>query len=674
MNLDNAICYDIEIFPNVFTFSMEYLNNDTCGTWEISPFRDDRENLIQWLNYFAKEQTFMIGFNNVNFDYPIIHQLFNDPDSTVEQLYTKAMSIIESDNKFDHIIWADQRFAPQIDLFKLYHMDNHAKSTSLKALQINMRSQSVVDMPVEVGTILTEDQIDRLLIPYNKHDVMETKKFTGLSMDALKFRISLIPQFGIDVLNWPDTKIGSKVMESRLGAGLCYDMSSGRKQMRQTPRKKIAIRDIIFPCINFETPEFQRVHDYLAEQMLDSDELTALGQPARLKTKGVFSDLKANVAGMDFHFGTGGIHGSVESQKIVADENWLIRDIDVASLYPSLAIVNKLYPEHLSEKFVEVYSELPKERKKWQKEKGKKCVEANTLKLAANGVYGNSNNIYSPFYDPKFTLTITINGQLLLCMLAEQLLKIQTLSIVQLNTDGITYFIHRDDEPRAAAICREWEKLTSLVLEDANYKRLWIKDVNNYVAESIDGSLKCKGVYWSPDPRNYNESITSTQPPSWHKDLGNLISINAAVASMIHNIPPEVFINLCANPFDFMCRAKVGRSDQLFHGEKQIQRTSRYYVSQAGEKLMKVSPAAGVMGAYKRANGISEADYNRAMAENGGEWNVAVCTKNKSKYETRETSMCSGYKTSICNDVKDFSFANLNTEWYISEAKKLIIM
>ena len=38
------------------------------------------------------------------------------------------------------------------------------------------------------------------------------------------------------------------------------------------------------------------------------------------------------------------------------------------------------------------------------KEKGKKCIEANTLKLASNGVYGNSNNVYSPFYDPQFTL------------------------------------------------------------------------------------------------------------------------------------------------------------------------------------------------------------------------------------------------------------------------------
>ena len=673
MNLDNAAVYDIETFPNAFTLHMEMLNSDVSATWEISHFRDQRAELMAWFNWMAQTQTVMIGFNNINFDYPVIHQLFCDPHSTVETLYAKAMSIIQSNDRFGHIIWPDRRFAPQIDLFKLHHMDNPAKSTSLKALQINMRSPSVVDMPVEVGTMLTKSQVDELLVPYNAHDVAETKRFAHLSMDALKFRVSLIPQFGIDVLNWPDTKIGSKVMEQRLGFELCYDNSSGRKLMRQTPRSQVAVRDIIFPYIHFERPEFQRVHAYLADQVLNSDQLTGLGQPARLQTKGVFIDIKAHVADIDFHFGTGGIHGSVEKQRITADKDWLIRDIDVASLYPSIAISNRLFPEHLGDRFVEVYSELPKERKKWQKEKGKKCVEANTLKLAGNGVYGNSNNMYSPFYDPKFTLAITINGQLMLCMLAERLLAVPTLSIIQINTDGITYFIHKDYEPNAAAICREWEKLTALTLEDVNYKRMFIRDVNNYIAEGMDGSLKTKGAYWSPDPLNYAKSIGDAQPPAWHKDLGNLVSINAAVAAMVHDVPPEVFIPLCTNPFDFMCRAKVGRADQLFHGTRQIQRTSRYYVAREGEALTKIAPAAGIPGAYKRTNGVSEAEYTRVMTEGGGAWDERVCTKNKSKYDARETSMCAGYKTAICNDVDDFSFANVNYEWYISEAKKLII-
>jgi hypothetical protein len=676
VNLDTAIVYDIETFPNAFTLHMQMLNGNVSATWEISQFRDDRQALLQWFKWLHDTQTPMIGFNNLNFDYPVIHFIANNPQCTVEQIYEKAMSIINSgDDRFGHMIWPDKRFAPQIDLFKLHHMDNKAKSTSLKALQINMRSRSVEDMPVPVGTILTEQQINELLIPYNKHDVSETKQFAHMSMDAIKYRVSLIEQFGIDVFNWPDTKIGSTMMVKRIGYELCYDHSSGRKQTRQSPRQSVALSEIIFPYIKFENPEFQRVHEYLSRQVIKRDELTALGEgeSTALKTKGIFTNIVAHVGDIDFDFGTGGIHGSIEKRVVHATDEWLIRDIDVAALYPSIAIANRLYPEHLGARFHEVYSELPKERKRWQKEKGKKCVEANTLKLAGNGVYGNSNNQYSPFYDPRYMLSITINGQLMLCMLAERLFNVPTFAIIQINTDGITYLIHRDYETQAAALCRQWEELTGLVLEDANYSCMWIRDVNNYIAQSTDGTLKTKGAYWTPDPLDWAKSIGDAQPAAWHKDLSNVVSINAAVAAMVHGVDPETFIRLCGNPYDFMCRAKVGRQDMLMHGAAQIQRTSRYYVAQHGQPLQKIAPASGKPGAFKRGVKVSEADYLRVMNANGWQWDASVCTQNRSTYEQRETSMCAGYMTAICNDVADFNFANVNYKWYVDEAKKLII-
>lgn len=673
-NLDNAIVYDIETFPNCITFHMQCLNSDYSGTWEISQYRDERNLLMQFFRHLSQTQTAMIGFNNLNFDYPIMHLLFNNPQATYQDMYRKAMDIIESNDRFGNMIWADKRFAPQIDLFKIYHMDNPAKSTSLKALQINMRSETVVDMPIPLGTFLTEEQIEKLLIPYNVHDVTKTKQFTKNSLEAINFRISLIEKFGIDVLNWPDTKIGSRIMESKLGDELCYDRTSGKRVTRQTFRNEINLGDIIFPYIQFENPEFKRVHEYLRNQTLRSQEINLFGDDKpKIKTKGVFTELKAHVGNLDFHFGTGGIHGSALSQKVYAEGDWIIKDIDVASLYPSIAIVNKLSPAHLGESFVEVYASLPQERKKWQKEKGKKCVEANTLKLASNGVYGNSNNPYSVFYDPQFTLSITVNGQLMLCMLAERLIQIPTLKIIQINTDGITYFINKKYQPLAKDVCQKWEAFTCLTLEEADYTRMWIRDVNNYVAESSDGSLKIKGAYWNPDPLNYEKSISDSQPPAWHKDLSNPVSIRAAISAMVHNIPPEQFIGMCYNPYDFMCRAKVGRSDTLMHGDTSIQRTSRYYVSKTGAELIKHSPPVGIPGRFKRKNGVTETQYQNIMTETNWEWDDRVCTKNMSRYENRSTTIAAGHKTAICNDYRDFNFSNIDYNWYISEANKLII-
>ncbi len=48
-----------------------------------------------------------------------------------------------------------------------------------------------------------------------------------------------------------------------------------------------------------------------------------------------------------------------------------------------------------------------------------------TLKLALNGGgFGGSGDEYCPIYDLKYMLGITVNGQLMLAMLAEYLLTI----------------------------------------------------------------------------------------------------------------------------------------------------------------------------------------------------------------------------------------------------------
>lgn len=669
------IVYDIETFPNCFTFAMEAMDSDQCVVWEISQFRDDRKELWEFFQHLSRTQTLMVGFNNIHFDYPVIHEFWKNPSITYSQLYQKAMSIIESQNRFSSVIWADQRFAPQIDLFKLHHFDNPAKSTSLKALQINMRSESVVDMPVANGSILTKEQINNLLIPYNKHDVAETKRFAQFSKDAILFREGLVEKFGIDVYNWNETKIGEQMIIKELGDNICYDRSSGKRAMRQTHRTSVVVRDIIFPYINFETPEFSGICEYFKDQVLRSDDLNIASEDSTpvIKTKGVFKDLKTSVNGLTFYFGTGGLHASIEHKKIISTDEWRIKDIDVASLYPSIAIKNKLAPEHLGAAFLDVYSKIPVERKKWQQAKGKTCVEANSYKLAANGAYGKSNSIYSPLYDPKFTLTITINGQLLLIMLAEKLMTVPTLSLIQCNTDGITYYVHKSKIEEAEKICKEWENLTALTLEGVDYSKMYIRDVNNYIAVTTEGKIKLKGAYWTPDPLSYHKALGDAQPAAWHKNLSNLVSIRAAVAHMLYDVDIEKFIRTTQNPYDFLCAVKIKRSDKLMCGNVEQQRNSRFFISTDGGSLYKLSPPNGASNAYKKANGVTDAEYNKVMKESGGAWDARVCTKNKSTYSVRENSIVAGQKVTICNNIKDFDFNKINYSWYIQEALKLVI-
>ena len=675
ISLDNAVVWDCECLPNVFTLTAETLYGDQISTWEISQFRDDRLQLIQWLNWLAQTQTPMIGFNSINYDYPMIHAFYRNPHFGFAELYAKSQSIINSADRFGHVIWDRDRLAPQIDLYRIHHFDNIAKTTSLKALEINMRAPNVRESKLPFDQPVSQTDIDGELIPYNITDVRETKRFAFYSMKAIEFRLGLIDQFGIEALNFNDTKIGERMLEQRLGDEVCFDHSSGRKQRRQTPRSRIALAEIIFPYIRFDNPEFQRVHQFMLAQVLTPDDITDPDSP--IKTKGVFTNLIANVGGLEFYFGTGGVHASVASRKFVSDDDWKIIDIDVEGLYPNIAIVNRLAPEHLGDAFIGEYSKIPIERKTH----AKGTYQNAALKLAANGAWGKSNSKFSVFYDPKYAMTVPVNGQLLLCMLAERLANVPTLEMIAANTDGITYRIRREFIPVAKQIETDWQAFTCLKLEYAEYQRLFIKDVNNYLAEDIKGKLKQKGCMWFPDPFNYADSISQASPPCWYKDLSNIVSTRAAVAAMVHGIDPEHYIRFHTDPFDFMCRAKCDRSSQLELGGNVIQRTTRYYVAREGAPLVKISPPppGHTIGQFKRKGGVTLAEYNRVMTVSGGTWNAAVCTGKADKpdtwgrYDDRRMAIQAGWMVAECNQAADFRFDNVNYEWYLQESRKLII-
>jgi hypothetical protein len=143
------VAFDIETYPNVFT--MIAVHADTGREWyfELSPWRNDIAPLIQFMDVMNAQQCRMVGFNNLGFDYPVLHFIHQVRNVTAWDIYQKAMAIIKApDNaRFAHMVWESDRVVPQIDLFKIHHFDNKARATSLKVLEFNMRSDNVEDLP-----------------------------------------------------------------------------------------------------------------------------------------------------------------------------------------------------------------------------------------------------------------------------------------------------------------------------------------------------------------------------------------------------------------------------------------------------------------------------------------------------------------------------------------------
>ena len=275
-------------------------------------------------------------------------------------------------------------------------------------------------------------------------------------------------------------------------------------------------------------------------------------------TKGFFKNLHVDFAGIPFDFGSGGLHASVSSRNFHADDDYAIIDIDVASFYPNIAIVNRWFPAHLSEVFCDIYNGLYVRRKQYAKGTSPNAM----FKLALNGVYGDSNNKHSPFYDPAYTMAVTINGQLHLAWLAELVMQTPQTELIQVNTDGLTVRIHRSQIDLFRDFYHYWEECTGLELEEAQYESMWIRDVNNYVAKDLKGKVKRKGAY-ALETALENPFTGEVQ---WHKDNSSLVVQKAVDANLTRSKDVMAFIYEHKDPWDFMCHLKVGRKSRLYCG------------------------------------------------------------------------------------------------------------
>ena len=190
MQLNHHI-YDIETFPNIFTYAAKCMLTGERFLYEISWRHNDLEAFLGYVNACRHMGVSLVGFNNLGFDYPVIHQIIENPHlTTVESIYNKAMRIIHTpwDNRFANVIWDQDQHLPQIDLFKIHHFDNLARATSLKVLEFNMKMDTVEDLPFPPGTFLTDKEMDEL-ITYNDHDVDATVLFYEKTIPQIEFRM-----------------------------------------------------------------------------------------------------------------------------------------------------------------------------------------------------------------------------------------------------------------------------------------------------------------------------------------------------------------------------------------------------------------------------------------------------------------------------------------------------
>lgn len=623
--------YDIETFSNCFTYTDYDPDTKEINVFVISSFRDDSVQFKAYLDSIKKGG--MVGFNNRHFDWPVINYIYNLSQPTAEKIYAYAQSIISQEkNEYS------KEWIKQLDLFLLNHYDNKARRTSLKALEVSCGWDNVMDMPLAHTTRIDEHLLQQVL-EYNLNDVLFTAKFYEMCADKIKLRKEIKKKYKLDVLNKSDVVIGESIFLKYLSDA----MDTPIKELKQIRgrRTDVPIKNIIFPYVSFKSKELNNVLRLMSETQSSASYLSNFIESVdtRKSINELYDKLKENnidvkktaqqkksfsfttyYGGVRLDYGVGGIHGCVAPGVYTSDDRFDILDIDVKSYYPNLFIQNRLHPRQMDQDtFVQVYSDIFEQRVKAQKEGDKLTSDA--LKLSLNGLFGKTGSDVSCFYDPTVFYAVTVNGQLLISMLLESL-YLNGCQIIQVNTDGVTIKHHKNKKGEVMEICKQWEEKTKLTLEYANYTKMIIRDVNNYIA--VSDKVKEKGCFETKK--------------DWHKDNSFMIVPLAVRNYFVDGTPIEQTLRQHENILDFCGRYKASKG---WNAE---------YVYLDGNEEKRID--------YGKI-------YRFIPVIKGG-------TSLKINKDGRVHNLLDGYQTVPFNKTVAFDKKDLNYQFFISECQKLI--
>ena len=550
--------YDIEVFPNIFHCAIKNTETEELHKFEISCRKNQLEELVK---FFLDNTKLFCGYNNIHYDNPIINYMIDCYEVMKYKGYRDICKSIFNLNKVittsgeDNIqVWSKWKYMKWFDTLDLRTMLYSSKlRVSLKEIQVTMQYKNVQEFVTDWQIDLQEKQFDSM-IDYNINDVNSTEELLNRCKKDIDLRLSIEKEYGIDVLNKDGVNIGMKILAQKYleKTGLTwYDI----KDLR-SPMDVIPLKDVILPFIKYDSPILKGVLNDMKNQIVS---------PGRkgYKNKFIFEGLKYSV-------GVGGIHSVNTPEIIIPKEDEILIDIDVASLYPSMLIEYKFYPKHLGPEFLEVYKQIKDERIEAKHNKNK--VKNETLKLALNGLSGNLQNPHNFCYSPEAVMKIRINGQLFLLMLAEKLTQLGC-RIVQANTDGLFVLLKKDVYDAVNKVCRDWERLTKLTLEEDRFKVMYQYAINDYFAITEDNKVKEKGMF-----------ITTV---ILGKGLTPKIIPKAVINYFKDGIPVEETINGCQDIRDFLMSEKTGKQWHVEYNNKEQQRTNRFYASTNGAYLWK---------------------------------------------------------------------------------------
>jgi hypothetical protein len=621
-----------------------------------NPTEDD-PNAYDEVNVKRAKRTDLYGFNNREYDdlmLAAIYMYFMNMDKTpfVKYMYNTNKHIQKYlDDRRNNIYYKDEEMEAlkhhklpfiTIDLMKVFALDKQFKS--LKQTSINLKwyelleyqlppidkEEAAIYRPdVEITDELLEHMNDTMIVwdrhmlpkylpdmlHYNPNDVYIVCEMARLKAEEIRSRYRASARFHRDLYSTSRSTMSDTIIS------LTYSQLSGMPFIRyrnlKTERNGIKLADVIFGTISYQT---EYMNDVLSE--LRKDVIFMTSKEAINKT--------VTIGETSYTLASGGLHSQETPGIFKADDKYFYKHWDAKSYYPSILIKYRLCPAHLVVDAFIGTNELFRDFRVAFKDAGDN-ENADIYKIVINSLTGKLNDVTKKtnwLLDALAYLRITINGQLMLLMAIEDF-ELHKFPVISGNTDGLIIKIERSRIDEFDALAKKWCDQTGMKVDSENLTRYIRRDVNCYIAVEDNGKIDSKNAL---NPELYLQDLT--------KGYNMPIVAKAVHDYFVKDIDPVQTLRACTNILDFCKTQNVNHAYKLYVPtvkesgiieNVEVQRNTRYYVSQHGSSLLKIK-------------------------------------------DGKANNLVAGYRVTVLNTLDDtpIEFRDINYNYYYQECEKLI--
>ncbi len=336
----DAAFYDTECSPNYWLLKFRPRG---CGALSFRLRAGEaftHAQSAQMRALFAAYRT--VSFNGNGYDVPMINAAISG--YTCEQLKWLNDQIIVEGLKPWQLGLPEWSPADHIDV-----MEVAPGAGSQKQYAGRIHCKTMRDLPYSPDHYLSEPEIVEV-DDYCENDLAVLESLYDALRPQLQQREALSARYGIDLRSKSDAQVAEAVLKLRC------QLATGRRIYKPEIDWNLRFQYRIPDFISYQLPQLQRALGLVRESVFSLGATGSVVMPPQLE------GLEITIGQSTYKIGIGGLHS--QEKRIVhrSDDQWVLRDNDVASYYPSLILNSGEWPPALGQTFQKEYGTIKSDR------------------------------------------------------------------------------------------------------------------------------------------------------------------------------------------------------------------------------------------------------------------------------------------------------------------------